>query len=544
MQNKHIKKILLIIIIFFVPFFLRSQFLTEPFERDEGEYAYLGWRITKGELPYRDIFNQKFPGIHYLYAAIIKFYGPDYVTIRLWVLILGIISILLFYLLAERLYGSRIAFLSVIFFALFSGGPYIQGSSANCEPLMNFFIITGFYVFLLCLNKTNVYFLLPGLLLGLAFSIKQVAVFAFLALCCWLAVEEFYREKRIKFALFFRKAFFLTIGFFAPIFLFILYFMKIGIITDFINNTVKYNIEYVLHSASEIRDPFFVNLLKQCETLFVRENGIILLLAVFALLAIIIKRRTKENLMVLLWLFFAFISVCSGGRRLRFHYFIQMLPAMCMLAGISFTFLYDSLNQLKTKDYWKDSRNVFIIFVLTVMLVFNLTYQIPMYFIYSPFKVNYVKYGGAIFNEATFIADYIKENSNDKDTILVVGPEPEIYFYAQRKSATKYLLFYPLLFDFGQQLEKQKEASGEVMQNRPIFVVVTNWQGYHKPKERLFFRNVRNLLKSEYHIDGLVFHHPREGLKMIFGEEQLKSNKASLESNISPLAVIYKRSKS
>ena len=34
-----------------------------PMERDEGEYAYAGWQILRGGLPYVDFYNMKFPGI-------------------------------------------------------------------------------------------------------------------------------------------------------------------------------------------------------------------------------------------------------------------------------------------------------------------------------------------------------------------------------------------------------------------------------------------------------------------------------------------------
>src|SRR5258708_8228234 len=37
---------------------------------DQGLYAYVGERIRHGELAYRDAWDQKPPGIHYVYAAL------------------------------------------------------------------------------------------------------------------------------------------------------------------------------------------------------------------------------------------------------------------------------------------------------------------------------------------------------------------------------------------------------------------------------------------------------------------------------------------
>src|SRR6185436_19492825 len=46
--------------------------------------------------------------------------------------------------------------------------------------------------------------------------------------------------------------------------------------------------------------------------------------------------------------------------------------------------------------------------------------------------------------EAVEIAKYIKAHSTKDETIVVLGSEPEIYFYADRRSATGYIYMYSL----------------------------------------------------------------------------------------------------
>lgn len=46
---------------------LRMPLLNIPFERDEGEYAYIAWRLGYHELPYRDWFDHKPPCIYWVY---------------------------------------------------------------------------------------------------------------------------------------------------------------------------------------------------------------------------------------------------------------------------------------------------------------------------------------------------------------------------------------------------------------------------------------------------------------------------------------------
>src|SRR5258708_18872429 len=49
---------------------VRLPSLAQPRGPDQGLYAYAGERIRHGELAYRDAWDQKPPGIHYVYAAL------------------------------------------------------------------------------------------------------------------------------------------------------------------------------------------------------------------------------------------------------------------------------------------------------------------------------------------------------------------------------------------------------------------------------------------------------------------------------------------
>src|SRR5260370_13739491 len=49
---------------------VRLPSLAQPMGPDQGLYAYVGERIRHGELAYRDAWDQKPPGIHYVYAAL------------------------------------------------------------------------------------------------------------------------------------------------------------------------------------------------------------------------------------------------------------------------------------------------------------------------------------------------------------------------------------------------------------------------------------------------------------------------------------------
>ena len=59
---------------------LRLPSLAQPMGPDQGLYAYVGERIRHGELAYRDAWDQKPPGIHYVYAALRTLSARDLVV--------------------------------------------------------------------------------------------------------------------------------------------------------------------------------------------------------------------------------------------------------------------------------------------------------------------------------------------------------------------------------------------------------------------------------------------------------------------------------
>src|SRR5436853_2153373 len=80
----------------------RAPLLSVPFERDEGEYAYIGWRLGAGELPYRDWIDQKPPGIFWIYRLALSLPGDPVRAVHLAALICSAASACALFLLARH----------------------------------------------------------------------------------------------------------------------------------------------------------------------------------------------------------------------------------------------------------------------------------------------------------------------------------------------------------------------------------------------------------------------------------------------------------
>ena len=78
------------------------------------------------------------------------------------------------------------------------------------------------------------------------------------------------------------------------------------------------------------------------------------------------------------------------------------------------------------------------------------------------------------FPEAMPIGDYLKAHTSPSESIAVIGSEPEIYFYSQRRSATGYIYTYALMEEQPYALTMQKEMVSEIEQARPKYLVFVN----------------------------------------------------------------------
>jgi hypothetical protein len=85
------------------------QILMFPFGRDQGIYALIGEGILRGEVPYRDLWDFKPPGIFFVYGMAQGIFGKSMLAPRL-VEVLGLVAIVLSCArLGETFFGSRTA---------------------------------------------------------------------------------------------------------------------------------------------------------------------------------------------------------------------------------------------------------------------------------------------------------------------------------------------------------------------------------------------------------------------------------------------------
>jgi len=80
-------------------------------------------------------------------------------------------------------------------------------------------------------------------------------------------------------------------------------------------------------------------------------------------------------------------------------------------------------------------------------------------------------YASQLFPVCLDVADYIQRHTRKDQRIVVIGSEPEIYFYARRHSSTSQIYTYPLMEPQPFARKMQEDMIRQIEQNPPEFLV-------------------------------------------------------------------------
>ena len=449
------------VIFFAVLILIRLRLLGLPLERDEGEYAYMAQQLLQGVLPYTESQSMKFPGIYFVYAGVLSIIGESASAIHFALLLVNLATAFILYLLSRTLLGQSAGIATAVSFAVLSLSPTVQGPWANSEHFVLLPAIGGILLLRMAQCHPNRFFL-SGLLLGTALLIKQHAIFYCLFGIFFLGIQLFRLSQPLKKPFLYMGLF--VLGGLTPAFLAASLYFTSGNFSYFWFCTVQYASEYVsMTSAAEGLENFNYNFANILES-----NFPILWLSLIGLVSV--TWRERENYFFLLGFFlFSFLAV-TPGLYFRPHYFLLWVPALALFAGLGFKSLAGWISFPKIK--YAISSGILILFIgLTIFI------QKDYFFTLPTFKLTRLVYGLNPFSESLTIAKHIQDNSEKKDTIAILGSEPQIYFFSKRKSASRHLYMYPLMEKHVYALQMQAEMVKEIEEARPKFIVVANLHG-------------------------------------------------------------------
>jgi hypothetical protein len=470
------KQFWFVIFITFLFFILRLPSLFEPlWYGDEGIYQVVGTALNHGKLLYSQIFDNKPPLLYWLYAIL----QSDQFTIRFASLIFGILTVIMFFLLSKKLFentknNNNIPILTTFIFAILLGLPALEGNIANAENFMLLPIIASATLILYSkktnLNRSSIYPLslilnphfLAGMLLGIAFLFKIVAVFdlsAFLVFYFILNFDSLKKEIKISKIL---------VGFFLPIFLVSLFFLYNGTFIDFAKATFIANISYVNYGNKIGSLPLL---------LFIK-----LILLGGSILFLFAKRKklSHTTLFISIWFAFSLFNAYFSQRPYT-HYLLVLIPSLSLMVG---GILFD-------KKYRKTIAITFLVALLIIAKGFGIPKFNKNINYYQNF-ISYVMGKKTMASYQTFfdrntpfdyeIARFIRPKLTKNDTIFVWGNNAQLYQLVGVVAPTKYIVAYHIsnykdgLISTQTTIEKTKPKFIVIMtNNNPIPFPLLNY---------------------------------------------------------------------
>lgn len=455
---------MLILLFFFFLFRLPSLF--EPYwYGDEGVYQTLGIAIKNDKLLYRDIWDNKPPLIYLLYSVL----NSDQFATRAVSLIAGLLSVLVFFFLAKKLFdsvgGSKIHFFATIIFAILFGLPLIEGNIANAENFMLLPILIAAFLIVNVSTKSKssllnfklseqaFQLLTSGFLLSIAFLFKVVALFDLAAFIVFLTIIKVRQRQSLKNIKNIKEQIVLvSVGFIIPIIATALFFLANGALQDFLQATLIQNVGYVGHGN---------NFLIPYGFLFLKT----VILSAFILYILKIRKiLSATTTFILIWFAFSLFNAFFAERP-YVHYLLVVIPSFSLIVGLIF---WD-------KKYQKIITLFLLIatvFIFNNFLFFNksIAYY-PNFISFIIDKQSSISYK-AFFDKKTpidyEIALFLKSKINNKDSIFIWGNNPQVYKMTGALPPGKYVVAYHISGNKDGILNTKNAIS----KARPKFIVI------------------------------------------------------------------------
>jgi len=432
-----------------------------PLERDEGEYAYFGQLILRGLPPFRLAYSLKLPGTQLAYAAIMAVFGQSAAGIRSGLILANAATTALLFILGRRILATLGGIAAALAFAFLSLEGAILGPFAHATHFVLLPAVAGLLVLLRGAERRSLgSFFASGLLLGLAFLMKQQGGVYLLFALAWIAFRRIRGNEGGRLV---AEGITLLAGAAVPLALVIGWTLAGGSFDEFWFWIVRYGREYTTSPSIHYATDLFV----QAASGIFEEGWFLWVLAGAGLLAAATSSgwAAGDRAFLLGLSAFSFLGV-SIGFYYRPHYFLLALPAAGLLVGAFVRFSVERAGENRKR----------LVARLTLAAVAFGCVQTGLaqrrtLFELSPTQASRTLCGLNPFPEAPEIARYIASRTRPEDWIAVIGSEPEILFYAKRRSATGHVYAYGLMEPQPFARAMQEQMASEIESARPAYLV-------------------------------------------------------------------------
>ncbi len=493
---------------------IKLHLLDIPLERDEGEHASIAQLLMQGEPLYASAYSMKLPAIYFIYAVVMALFGQTPYGIHMGLLSITVVTIALVFLLARRMLGSYAGVMAAIAFALLTLGKYTL--AFNIEPLAMLLVLSGSLVMLSLIGRARG-LLLSGFIFGLAFIAKQHAIF-FILFGAFYVLWNDIKIRPIPPARALKRVSLFMMGSAAPFVLVCLYIYARGSFGDFWFWIFKYASKY----CSFITFSDGVESFLYVSGKIIGSSPIVWALSGIGLFAGAWSALERDKAVFICGLFISSFLAITPGLYFRHHYFIFLFPAIALFAGIADRYVS---RYLSGRGASGAKLNMIMAAIFILFFGFSIFQQKHFLFRMDPIEACRDIYNMGPFTESVEIARYIENNSGKKSRVMVLGSEPQIYFYLQKRAPVKYIYMYPLLEETPYAFEMQASFIKEVESAASEYLVCVNigtswFNGYVNPdKAKPLFDWVNTYPRKYYEVAGAVDMVSRDRSVYVWGPE-------------------------
>jgi 4-amino-4-deoxy-L-arabinose transferase-like glycosyltransferase len=452
--------------------------------RDEGEYAYIGQRILHGEVPYRDVYDQKTPLVFYSMAAGQRLLGPSVSELRLFGSAWGLLSTGAVYALARVALGP----LGAAAAALSFGAMVFDQAGIFHQASTEYFMLLWLALGVLAWRKTGGparpgWAALAGALAGLACLTKQSGG----ALLVFFAADALWRRRRAGRAAFAAAAgdsASALAGFAAVLALAAAGFAAQGALDEFVAAAWLDIGGYV---GGHYRNAQLAEQLANIAEIVGRDAGFWLVGAFGLLLAARSRSDAASGWWLLLLVLLAAAIGPGGNSR---HYFLPVVLPFALGMGA----LAQSLPQQAGATRVAFALALLLPWLGPLSLGWNVLHPDLAH---APPRLL------RPFDRAEVVARAIAERTEREERVLIVGSEPEIYYLADRPAATRLIHLYTATGPYPSAPTLRAEFMRD-LDTRPRYVLLVNVaSSLTEFPDRLgaFLRPVVQVLKSDYVVE-------------------------------------------
>ena len=441
---------------------VRLRLLDFPLERDEGEYAYAGQLMLQGIPPYELAYNMKFPGTYAAYALIMAVFGQTTAGIHLGIFCLTTATALLLFWLGKKILDETAGVVAATGYAVLAASPSMLGLAGHATHFCAFFVAAGFGLLWRARQTENILTLAAaGFVFGVAVLMKQQAVIiAAWAGLAYAAEILFFNRKplRLRFG---------TVAVFGaamllPLCLCCLWLWHAGVLAKFKFWTIDYAQQY--EKLASVGDGWVR--FKLAYPGAVATTFSIWLLAFLGAGLLFCDVRLRGSRRWLLGFGAASALATVPGFYFRPHYFLVMLPAVALFAGVAVSVATQFVQRLDNRPRFHSPALFYILF-LTVTIWGNR----EIWLLATPTGAARAAYGLDPLPEAQATAEFVAAHCPAGATIAILGSDPEIFFLSRHRSATGYIYAYALTEKQAFAGKMQREFVGEISGRSPDIII-------------------------------------------------------------------------